>query len=90
MGFGRERLPALLWLLAVKSGHLLEFPGLLKTQTSGPGADRSALCRQWYLGCGQAWLRSRGNDGLALATSVRRAGWWLDLSRRLRDSSVNW
>lgn len=52
VGFGRERLPALLWLLAVKSGHLLEFPGLLKTQTSGPGADRSALCRQWYLGCG--------------------------------------
>lgn len=60
VGFGRERLPALLWLLAVKSGHLLEFPGLLKTQTSGPGADHSALCRQWYLGCGQAWLRSRG------------------------------
>lgn len=34
------------------SGHLLEFPGFLKTQTSGPGAAFSALCRQWYLGYG--------------------------------------
>lgn len=52
MGFGRERLLVLLWLLAVKSRYLQEFPGLLKTQTSGPGATRSALCRQWYLGYG--------------------------------------
>lgn len=52
MGFGRESLPVLLWLLAVRSRYLLEFPGLLKTQSSGPGAARSALCRLLYLGYG--------------------------------------
>lgn len=62
VGFGRERLPVLLWLLAVKSRYLLEFPGLLKTQTSGPGAARSALCRQWYLGygLGSTMVRKQG------------------------------
>lgn len=92
-GFGRGRWESGLFWSSQARWLSPAVSCFLRTQTSGTRAC-SVLCRQKVVRCvgpeTQPELRTRGRDKLALATSVRRAGWGLDLSRRLRDSSINW